>query len=335
MPNRINIGFIPLYDIHYASSRYRVFQFFNRLRRLGFGCYYVPAPLMNNIKRLTYLPKLFALSRSCDILYLQKRIFPKWILKLITRVNDHILYDFDDAIYLRDSRIGALHEVLRTAKLVVAGNKCLSEYAQKFNQFIVEIPTVVDTDHYLPAQGEKHPAEPRVLIGWIGSDPNRGDLDLITDSLDKIGYSFPLKVALLIIARHSYIHKISIPQIFIPWNLQTSLNALQKIDIGIMPLDNTEWNKGKCAFKLIQYSSVKAACIASPVGMNADVVLHSITGFLADTTEKWYDQLSLLIQDAELRSKLGHNGRFHIEHHYSVEAWLPELVDAIEYVARS
>jgi glycosyltransferase involved in cell wall biosynthesis len=335
MPNRINIGFIPLYDVHYASSRYRVFQFFNRLRRLGFGCYYVPAPLMNNIKRLTYLPKLFALSRSCDILYLQKRIFPQWILKLITRVNDHILYDFDDAIHLQDSRIEQFHGVLRTAKLVVVGNKYLSEYAKKFNQSIVEIPTVVDTDHYRPHQGERHPEEPRVLIGWIGSDPNRGDLDLICDSLDQIGYSFPQKVALLIIARHSYLRKFGIPQIFIPWTLETSLNALRKIDIGIMPLDNTEWNKGKCAFKLIQYSSVNAAPIASPVGMNADVVLHNITGFLADTQEEWYDQLSLLIQDAELRSKLGQNGRSHIEHHYSVETWLPKLVNAIEFVARS
>jgi glycosyltransferase involved in cell wall biosynthesis len=334
MPNRINIGFVPLYNVNYASSRFRVFQYFYRLRRLGIGCYYVPAPLMNNIKRLVYLPKLFALSRSCDVLYLQKRLLPIWILRLITRVNNNILFDFDDAIYLQESRIEPLHEVLRTAKVVVAGNKCLSEYAKKFNQSIAEIPTVIDTDHYLPSQGEKHPAEPRVLIGWIGSDPNRGDLDLITPSLDKIGYSFHKKVALLIIARHSYSRKTSIPQIFIPWTLHTYHKALQKIDIGIMPLDNTEWNKGKCAFKLIQYSSVKAVSIASPVGMNTAVVLPSKTGFLADTQEEWYDKLSLLIQDAELRSKLGQNGRFHIEQHYSVEACLPKLVDAIEFVAR-
>lgn len=335
MPKRITIGFIPLYDVHYASSRYRIFQYRTRLQQLGFGCYHLPAPLMNNLKRLIYLPRLIGLSRSCDILYIQKRIFPAWIIQLITRLNDRILYDFDDAIYLKDSQKEQFRYVIKKSRLVVAGNEYLLKYARQFNQSIVEIPTVVDTDYYRPTQGERHSGDPRVLLGWIGFDPNRGDLDLIAGSLEKIGNSFPQQVAILVIGRHSYKRKISIPQIFIPWTLQTSLKALQKIDIGIMPLENSEWNKGKCAFKLIQYASIQAACIASPIGMNSKVILPGATGYLADTQEEWYDKLALLIQDTDLRIRLGQNGRTHIVQHYSIAAWLPKLVAAIEYVARS
>jgi glycosyltransferase involved in cell wall biosynthesis len=334
MGNRLTIGFVPQYDVRFASSRYRVFQFFDRLQSHGFICIHVPAPVFSKAKRLVYLPKLFALARSCDVLYIQKRLFPTWILNLITKVNAYILYDFDDAIYLQHSRLDQFHQALRSARLVVAGNQYLSKYAQKFNQSVIEIPTVVNTDHYRPPQGQRHPGESRILIGWIGSDPNRGDLDLITDSLEKIAHSFPGKVALAIIAGKPYQHKANIPQIFIPWALNTYLPALQKIDIGIMPLEDSEWNRGKCAFKLIQYSAVEAATIASPVGMNTNVVLDATTGLLASSQDDWYDQLSLLIQNPDLRSILGQNGRQHIEKNYSVNTWLPRLIEAIDSVAR-
>lgn len=333
MPRELNIGFIPLYDVHYASSRHRVFQFFDRLRDRGFGCYHVPAPLFSRKKRMAYLPRLFKLALTCDVLYIQKRLFPKWILNLVKRVNDHIIYDFDDAIYLHLSRQEQLNHSLRSARLVIAGNAHLSEYAASYNPSIIEIPTVIDTDEVYALPGQRHPDESRTLIGWIGMDPDRGDLDLVTDILSRISRTFPDRVALLTIARKPYSHLAEMPQIFTPWTLETSLQALQRIDIGIMPLENTEWNRGKCAFKLIQYSAVNTATVASPVGMNRDVVIQGSTGFLADIQEDWFEQLSLLIRDPDLRSKLGQNGRHHIEAKYSVKSTFDALVNGIELAA--
>ena len=334
MHRKLKIGFIPLYDVHHASSRYRVFQFFDRLRERGFCCYYVPAPIFNRQKRLAYLPILFKLALDCDVLYIQKRLFPKWLLNILKRVNDHIIFDFDDAIHLHVSRQEQFHHTLRSASLIVVGNSYLSGYASKYNHSIIEIPTVIDTAQYHAIQGCRHPDESRILIGWIGMDPDRGDLDLVTNTLARISSTFPGQVAMLIISSKPYSRLHDVDQIFIPWTLETSLRALQRIDIGIMPLENTEWNRGKCAFKLIQYSAVKAATVASPVGMNKDVIIHNITGFLADTQEEWLEQLTILIRDSNLRIKLGQNGRHHIEQKYSVDAWFDKLVQAIEFVAK-
>ncbi len=333
MKTRLSIGFVPQYDVRFASSRYRVFQFFDQLNAQGIKCSYVPAPVFNSIKRLAYLPKLFVLARSCDVLYIQKRLFPKWVFTLIEKYNDQIIFDFDDALYLQHSRLNRFHHALQIAKLVIAGNEHLKQYAQTFNSTVVKIPTVVNTDDYPPLPGKRHPEEIRTLIGWIGSDPNRGDIVLITKALDKIACSFPGKVALQIIAARAYKKKTNIPQIFIPWCLDTYLQALYKIDIGIMPLEDTEWNRGKCAFKLIQYSAAGAAILASPVGMNPSVVLDHRTGLLASSQDDWYDQLSFLIQNPIIRTTLGHNGQEHIEKNYSLNTWLPNLIEAIESVA--
>lgn len=333
MGKRLQIGFVPQYDIRFASSRYRVFQFFDYLQSLGYSCHFVPAPVFNSINRLLYLPKLITIALSCDVLYIQKRLLPTWILNLIVKVNDHIVYDFDDALYLQHSRRELFHQSLLCAKLVISGNTHLSQYARKINPSVIEIPTVVDTARYHPAQGPRHPGESRILIGWIGSDPNRGDLDLIIDALEEIALSFLGKVAIIIIAGKPYKDQSKLPQIFVPWSLTTYLQDLQKIDIGIMPLEDTEWNRGKCAFKLIQYLSVETAAIASPIGMNNNVVVDRKTGLLASSQDEWYEQLSLLIQDPELRANLGQNGRQHIEKNYSITAWLPRLVEAIESVA--
>jgi glycosyltransferase involved in cell wall biosynthesis len=283
---------------------------------------------------MAYLPRLFKLALYCNVLYIQKRLFPKWILNLVKQVNNHIIFDFDDAIYLQLSRQEQFLHSLRSARLVITGNSHLSAYASKYNPAVIEIPTVINTDYYHATSRYRHLDESRTLIGWIGMDPDRGDLDVVTNSLTRISSIYPDKVALLTIARKPYSRLIDMPQIFIPWTLETSLQSLQKIDIGIMPLEDTEWNRGKCAFKLIQYSSVNAAAVASPVGMNKEVIIHNNTGFLADTQEDWFEQLSLLIRDSDLRLKLGQNGRHHIEEYYSVNSRIDQLVHAIEMVAR-
>ena len=124
------------------------------------------------------------------------------------------------------------------------------------------------------------------------------------------------------------------PVEYIPWTIEAGRAALQQFDIGLMPLADTEWNRGKCAFKLVQYLAAEAPAVASPVGANTDVVLDGQTGFLASNEEEWIKALSTLIQDKDLRSQMGQRGRQHVIDHYSVEAVMPLLIEVIHATSK-
>jgi glycosyltransferase involved in cell wall biosynthesis len=326
----LKIGFLPLYQIQYASSRYRVFQFLEPLAQRGFKCTLIEAPQRSWWKRLAYLPRLLRVAISHDVLYIQKRIFPESVLKLVCRLNPHIIYDLDDAIYLRPSLQSRVDAILRAAKIVVAGNDYLATYARHFNQLVVVIPSVVDTDLYLPPPGDRHPGDDRVIIGWIGSDPNRGDLAPMKPVFDWLGQRYGEGVVLRAIGRRPLEMETTLTLEFVPWTLESSRGELRKFDIGIMPLEDNDWNRGKCGFKLIQYLAVGAAAVASPVGVNLEIVRDRETGYLALETEEWKDRLTSLIEDRALRLRMGRSGREHVERCYSLRSALPLLINVLK-----
>jgi glycosyltransferase involved in cell wall biosynthesis len=327
---KLKIGFLPLYRIQYPSSRYRVFQFLDPLALQGFKRTLIEAPQRNWWKRLAYLPRLLHLARSQDVLYVQKRIFPEAVLKLVRRINPHIIYDLDDAVYLRPALQPRVDAILRAATIVVAGNEYLAAYARKFNERVVIIPSVVDTDLYLPPSGARHPGDDRVIIGWIGSDPNRGDLSPMRQVFDWLGEHHGERAVLRIVSDRPLEMETRLRQEFIPWTLASSRAELQKFDIGIMPLEDSEWNRSKCGFKLIQYMAVGAAAVASPVGVNQEIVRDKETGYLAQITEEWTDSLASLIEDRTLRLRMGRSGRERVERCYSLKAVLPSLTDVLK-----
>lgn len=325
----LKVGFLPLYQIQYPSSRYRVFQFLQPLSQQGFKNTLIEAPQRNLWKRLAYLPHLFYLAYSQDVLYVQKRIFPELLLQLLRRLNPHIIFDLDDAIYLRPAQRPLVDAILRAAAIVVAGNKYLATYARKFNEQVVVIPTVVDTDLYLPPSGARHPGDDRVIIGWLGSDPNRGDLAPMQPVFDWLSKHYGERVVLRVIGPRPLEMETTLRLEFVPWTLESSRTALQQFDIGIMPLEDTKWNWGKCGFKLIQYMAVGIPAVASPVGVNQEIVQDGETGYLAVTTEEWRNRLVRLLEDKSLRLKMGQAARARAEHHYSVKAVLPLLAKVL------
>jgi glycosyltransferase involved in cell wall biosynthesis len=327
------IGFAPLYQIQHASSRYRVFQFVDPLRQLGYRCRVVRAPEKRFVRRLAYVPEILALALASDVLYVQKRMFPIVLLRALERLNPHMIFDLDDAIYLRPSRKPLIDAILARAALVVAGNGHLADYARHLNPRVMVIPSVVDTDLYLPRPDASGEEEDRVVVGWIGSDPNRGDLAPLEPVFDWLGRRYGDCVVLRTVGRRPFESETSLAREFVPWTLEGSLAALQGFDIGIMPLDDTAWNRGKCGFKLIEYMAVSIPAVASPVGVNTEIVQDGQTGYLATTLEEWQDRLALLIEDASMRRKMGQLGRERVERSYSIKAALPLLVDAVEQVA--
>jgi glycosyltransferase involved in cell wall biosynthesis len=208
----------------------------------------------------------------------------------------------------------------------------LASYASRLNEKVTVLPTVVDTQLYTSPKSDRHPGDGRVVVGWIGSDPNRGDFAGMRPVLDWLGSRYGQRVVLRTVGRRPLEMETSVLQEFVPWSLETSLGELQRFDVGIMPLQDTEWNRGKCGLKLIEYMAVGAAAVASPVGANREIVVHGETGYLAVTVKDWCSQLELLIDDKALRDQMGREGRRRVEQMYSVKSALPVLVRAIASV---
>lgn len=326
-----HIGFIPLYQIHQPSSRYRVFQFLPILAQAGYSMTVLEAPERRVEKRLTYLPRLFHLATHCDVLFVQKRMFPLWVLRLLLALNSRMVFDFDDAVFLRPSLKPKIDYMIRSAKVVIVGNNNLAEYARQLNEHVVVIPSVVDTHLYKPAEIKSKNGQ--VTLGWIGSDPNRGDFEGMEPLLDWIGNNYPGRVTFQIIAARTLAVTTSLPIEWCPWSLSSSRQALQQIDIGIMPLPDTEWNRGKCGFKLIQYMAVGAPVVAAPVGANKQIIVHGESGFLADSIEMWQNYLSQLIENEEMRFHMGKSARDRVVAHYSVDAVSRQLQQVLLQVS--
>jgi glycosyltransferase involved in cell wall biosynthesis len=289
-----------------------VFQFLKPLVQRGFECTLIEAPQRDWWKRTAYLPRLLHLARSQDVLYVQKRVFPETVLKLVRRINPHIIYDLDDAVYLRPALRARVDATLRAAMIVVAGNQYLAAYARKVNERVVVIPSVVDTDLYLPPSGDRHPGDDRVIIGWIGSDPNRGDLASMKPTFDWLGERYGEQAVLRIVSDRPLEMETRLRNEFVPWTLASSRAELQQFDIGIMPLEDNEWN-----------------------GVNQEIVINEKTGYLAATVSEWQQRLANLIECVQIRMQMGHTARQRVEQQYSVMSVLPLMVDTLRRGALS
>jgi len=333
LSSKLTIGFLPLYDINGPSSRYRVFQFLQPLEQQGFQCRLLPAPQRNLFKRLAYLPRLFLLALQSDVLFIQKRTLPIWVLNLLVHLNPRIIYDFDDAIFLQPAHKDCLDEMLKRAKVVIAGNEYLASYARKYQSPVVVIPTVVDTDRYKPAVSASRSGGERIVLGWIGSDPNADGLELLLPVFQWLERRYGSGLLVRMIAGKNWRANPSVPIEYVPWRLETSLSELQRLDIGLAPLKDTEWNRGKCGLKLIQYMAVGIPAVASPVGVQSQIVEHNRSGFLASSLEDWRSALVSLIEDKLLRLQMGNEARRRAETYFSVRAVMPALSNIIAQVA--
>jgi glycosyltransferase involved in cell wall biosynthesis len=244
-------------------------------------------------------------------------------------LNKIIIFDYDDAIYLRSQVTDRVNRTMSLSSLVISGNEYLKDYANQYNNNVVVIPTVVDTDFYKPPIPPRHPNEYRVIIGWIGSDPNRGDFNNMKPVFEWLWRNYQGRVTFRVIGRHPLKMDTAMKFEFVPWELDLYLSELQMFDIGIMPLEDNPWNRGKCGLKLIQYMAVGTAPISSPVGANKDIIEHGKSGYLAKDTYEWMKFLSLLIENESERKRIGRNARSRVESSYSIKAVFSKFVQTI------
>lgn len=236
-----------------------------------------------------------------------------------------MVFDFDDAIWInvisKNNRgFGWLKSGSKTSKIIAysdkifAGNDYLANHALKFNKNVVIIPTTIDTDIYKPNYSI---SKEKIIIGWSGSTSTIEHFQFAIPALEMLKAKFGTKIEILVIGDSSYKNS-DLGIIGRPWTLETELKDLQSIDIGIMPLPDNEWTWGKCGLKGLQYMSLEIPTVMSPVGVNKIIINDGKNGFLADDVTEWVSKISLLIEDSDLRIRIGQEGRKTIINNFSV-----------------
>ena len=239
-----------------------------------------------------------------------------------------IIYDFDDAIWLPNTsdsnKIAALlkfhgkvSSICRWSHTISCGNNFLARYARQYNSSVIVNPTTIDALH-LQLPPKKQEETTPIIIGWTGTHSTLKYLRELQPVLTELAADFP-EVHFQIISNQSPDFKLAHMQ-YIPWNKATEMEDLQAFNIGLMPLTSDRWSEGKCGFKALQYMALSIPVVASPVGVNREIIRHGQNGFLANTSEEWLLYLGKLIKDRQLRQELGQKGRYTVTSRFSVEA---------------
>jgi glycosyltransferase involved in cell wall biosynthesis len=328
------------------GQRYRHEQYVQHLEAAGFQCDF--SPLLNESEdRIfyasgNYVRKIFIglktlLRRFGDIhkakkydfiyIYRDAYFFGSFIEKQLAKTRAKLIYDFDDAIWLKDENPNQglfnklktpdkISRIIAMSDRVIAGNEYLASYARQFNPNITIIPSTVDMARYVT---DVRPANDRVCIGWTGSFSTIKHFETLVPALMEIKRRFGEKVYFKLIGDPNY----SEPELGIQgisWRSDTEAQDLAELSIGVMPLPDNDWTRGKCAMKGLQYMALGIPTIMSPVGVNAVVIQNGENGFLASSTSEWVAKLSQLIDDALLRERIGQAGKMTVEMGFSVEA---------------
>lgn len=339
-----------------ASTRLRFLQYLPYLHASGIEVTVVPllddAYLTalysgegRSLRQLTgaYLCRLVDLiaARPYDLLWIEKELFPWWpavFERLLGVFGKRYVVDYDDAVfhqydrhpskYVRSAMGRKIDAVMKRAVLVVAGNDYLAARARAAGAPRVEVlPTVVDLDRYPapvpPTNG------PTFRVGWVGTPMTASYLELVRGPLASLR---ALGADIVAVGAPPN----PLPQIEVdvrPWTEHSEVSEIQRFDVGIMPLPDEPWERGKCGYKLIQYMACSRPVIASPVGANLDIVQHGVNGFLARTDSEWRLALEALSADRQLCARMGAAGRRSVEQRYCLAVGAPRMRELLQSVA--
>jgi glycosyltransferase involved in cell wall biosynthesis len=281
--------------------------------------------------------------KDYDLVYLFREaalLGPPWFERKIARSGVPMVFDFDDAVFVayRSPSNGYLSylkfpqktgEICRLSAHVMAGNQYLADYAGRFNPNVTIVPTTIDTLKY--RQVEKQETE-TLTIGWSGSHSTVQHLDTVRDVLQELARDERFK--LRVIGATDY-RLDSVEVEALSWRSETEVADLRPIDIGIMPLPDDQWSKGKCGLKALQYMALGIPTICSPVGVNTTIITDGVNGFIAGEKDEWVAKLKLLLHSPELRRKIGEAGRVTVEEEYSAATQAPRVLKIFEAVAKA
>ncbi len=348
------------YPHHSADTRYRIEQFVPGLEQAGI--HIVIRPFMSERLFAIYpksgkqLMKFYEITtamarrlldliraRKYDVVFLHKEAFalgPPWLERALRTRTGALIYDMDDAFWSHPPQIRQIGKILRDptkidkvikmSDHVLAGNTLIADYVRSHNSSVTILPTVIDTGRYQPV--EQRDSAP-ITIGWVGRWSSSFYLDSLVEVFHKLCERHPCVQIKLIGA--SEVNWSGVRVVSQPWRLETEIEDLQSFTIGIMPLVDDEYARYKCGFKLLQYMGIGIPSVASPVGVNAEIIQDGVNGFLTSTPLEWFERLNQLIESPSLRANIGAQGRLTVETHYSLEKALPIFTQTVRNVVNA
>lgn len=360
----MRVKFIVPYPTEGPSNRYRIEQYLPYLKQKGIQ--YSLRPFWSKEAfRILYqtgyhFKKLFffllgTLARMIDtltlfrddIIFIHRESYPLkcgniLFLTALGFFRKPAIFDFDDAIFLpsfskpnsfieRFKSYKKINHIIKVSTYVIAGNSYLADFARKYNKSVAIIPTSIDTENYYPDQKNRNDdSSHKVTIGWTGSITTLEFLNMMRNIFKKLSERYS-HVRFKIIGGTFMVNGLTNLESK-NWSLKDEKEDVKSFDIGIMPMPDNEWTRGKCGFKAILYMSMGIPCVCSPVGVNKEIIADGINGFLAHTQEEWIEKLSLLIESPDLRKRIGEAGRLTVEKRYSIKANFPKFIEVLNTV---
>jgi glycosyltransferase involved in cell wall biosynthesis len=357
----MKILFFTLGDATIASSRTRVFQYIPHLQKEGIqteilqyatGWDYkllalVPQSVISRwvvwilVKSVFFLhlvfspiqiARLYLRASRVDVVFIQKVLLPAWVQTRLRQQNPAIVFDFDDALYADDASYSKerFESQLQNSRLVVLENENTEKYATTFGVPSLRVTGPIDCTRYKPRSSGSKSKNEKLIIGWVGSRSSTRYLDTIRKPLSDLSAQYPYMTLLLIGAGPLDLSGVRVTRY--AWSLDSEVNLLGQFDIGIMPLEDNEFTRGKGGYKILQYMAMGLPSVASPVGVNSEILTEGETGYLCQTNAQWFEALNRLIQDDQMRQLMGRKARQRAVEKYSYEANTPKLLASLNAV---
>ena len=339
-----------------AGTRFRITQYIPYLEANGFSVtvdsFFTPSFFRLLYRKGDYLKKVIAFcglalrrltamlaAGRYDLIFIYREAFPigpPVVEHLLARLPAAIVLDFDDAIYLRNASeanrfvaslkfVQKVPAIVRLSDRVIVGNDFLAEYARAHNGSVTVIPTGVDTTRFVPRADRGTRDLP--LVGWIGSPTTTTYLGGLGDVLRDVRRRRPF--ALRVSGSSDGFEMPGVEVQVEPWQLAREVELFNTCDVGVYPLTDDEWSKGKCGFKAIQFMACGVPVVASAVGVNRDIIEDGVNGFLASSELEWVEKIERLVADPGLRARFGAAGRRTVEERYSLHVQAPRFAAAL------
>jgi len=358
--NELSVLFVPFGLSQVAASRYRVFQYLPYLseKKIKYKVFssisqwatkeMIHSSEFGRIRKFIYYAQLMAerlfrfwviliLAFRYRIVFFQRATFPFSLEKLVKRVNKNIIFDIDDSIYMPDKEedgfMGDLKRyikkqevisILKVSRCVIVENGHIKNFVQKYCNKIYLITGPIDTVKNYPRRNSQNSDE--VIIGWIGSPSTTVYLKMLDGALKQLSNKYKIKLYLIGAGNYA-LEGVNVEMA--AWSEETEVSKLHEFDIGVMPMPDNEWTRGKVGCKMLQYMANAIPAVVSYTPTNAEIIEDGVNGFLAKSDEEWVQKLSRLIEDSELRERTGLNGRKTTEERYSLEVNAPKFLNIL------
>jgi glycosyltransferase involved in cell wall biosynthesis len=292
------------------------------------------------VKSFLHRIKDLKIAKTCDLIFVYREAYmlgTTFFEKRFSKLNVPMIFDFDDSIWLNDTSDGNQNlawmkkpektaTICKYANLVIVGNQYLADYARQFNSNVKVIPTTIDTSYHNAKNNENLN---NICIGWTGTTTTLKHYDTAIPVLQKIKEKYgDLVYFKVIVNTTEWTRDLDVTHK--KWSKETEISDLAEFDIGIMPLPDDEWSRGKCGFKGLQCMAMGIPVIMSPVGVNTEIIQNGENGSLATSQQEWFDCLCKLIDSKELRNKFAKNGQNTVQEKYSVIVWEKKLLEVFD-----